>query len=220
MTRTSGRLAIAIEAGDKRVFASALEWPGWARSARSEEAAVASLLSYAPRYAPVARAAGLEFPEAFDADVIERDGAGSGTDFGVVSLPAAGDRRPTSAAEANRLAALVAAAWAEFDRVAAAAPPELRKGPRGGGRDRDKIVGHVNGADAMYAGVIGLKVREPEPGDHAAVEAIRSAVLEVLRTPSDGSPLAGKKWPARYAARRIAWHALDHAWEIQDRSAP
>ncbi|HEY5630080.1 MAG TPA: hypothetical protein VIR16_11270, partial [Candidatus Limnocylindrales bacterium] len=74
MTRTSGRLAIAIEAGDKRVFASALEWPGWARSARSEEAAVASLLSYAPRYAPVARAAGLEFPEAFDADVIERDG--------------------------------------------------------------------------------------------------------------------------------------------------
>ena len=38
--------------------------------------------------------------------------------------------------------------------------------------------------------------------------------------PSDGSPIAGKRWPLRYAARRIAWHALDHAWEIEDRSDP
>lgn len=30
--------------------------------------------------------------------------------------------------------------------------------------------------------------------------------------------LAAKGWPARYAARRIAWHVLDHAWEIEDRS--
>jgi hypothetical protein len=42
----------------------------------------------------------------------------------------------------------------------------------------------------------------------------------VLRQPSDGAPIAGKKWPPRYAARRIAWHALDHAWEIEDRSDP
>jgi len=27
-----------------------------------------------------------------------------------------------------------------------------------------------------------------------------------------------RSWPPRYAARRIAWHALDHAWEIEDRS--
>ena len=56
--------------------------------------------------------------------------------------------------------------------------------------------------------------------DRAAVEAERAAMLEVLRQPSDGSPLAGRRWTARYAARRIAWHALDHAWEIEDRTDP
>ena len=45
-------------------------------------------------------------------------------------------------------------------------------------------------------------------------------MLEVLGRPSDGSPLADRRWTARYAARRIAWHALDHAWEIEDRSEP
>jgi hypothetical protein len=47
---------------------------------------------------------------------------------------------------------------------------------------------------------------------------MRSAMLDVLREPSDGSPLAGRRWTARYAASRIAWHALDHAWEMEDRS--
>ena len=49
---------------------------------------------------------------------------------------------------------------------------------------------------------------------------MREDVLAVLREPSDGSPIAGRKWPPRYAARRIAWHALDHAWEIEDRTEP
>ena len=118
------------------------------------------------------------------------------------------------AAEAARLAALVGAAWTVFDRVAAAAPEELRKGPRGGGRDRTKVVGHVNEADDAYAREIGLVNRPKE------VAARRAAMLEVLRTPTDGSPIAGRKWTQRYAARRIAWHALDHAWEIEDRTDP
>ena len=46
------------------------------------------------------------------------------------------------------------------------------------------------------------------------------SILGVLGRRSDGSPLAGRKWPARYAARRIAWHALDHAREMEDRSEP
>ena len=49
---------------------------------------------------------------------------------------------------------------------------------------------------------------------------MRSAVLDVLGGPSDGSPLNDRKWPPRYAAARIAWHALDHAWEIEDRTEP
>jgi hypothetical protein len=43
-------------------------------------------------------------------------------------------------------------------------------------------------------------------------------VLDILGKASDGSPLADRKWTQRYAARRIAWHALDHAWEMEDRS--
>ena len=26
-----------------------------------------------------------------------------------------------------------------------------------------------------------------------------------------------RKWPPRYTIRRITWHVLDHAWEMQDR---
>lgn len=219
MTATPSRLAVAIESGDKKVFASALEWPGWSRSGKTEEAAVEALLAYAARYAPVAREAGLGFPDAFEAEVVEHRRGGSGTDFGVPSsLDHAADARPVSQADAARLAAIVEAAWSMFDRVAAGAPEELRKGPRGGGRDRDKMVGHVIEADWYYARELGLRVRQPAPDDRAAVEALRREMLDVLRAPSDGGPIGGRKWPQRYAARRIAWHALDHAWEMEDRS--
>ena len=124
------------------------------------------------------------------------------------------------AAEAERLAGLVEAAWTVFDRVAAAAPAELRKGPRGGGRDTARIVEHVDGADQAYAQVMGIKTTAPDRAQPETVSALRDAMLEVLRHASDGSPIADRKWPSRYAYRRIAWHALDHAWEIEDRTEP
>jgi hypothetical protein len=213
------RLAVAIEAGDKKVFASALDWPGWSRSAKTAHQALEALLAYAGRYAPVAELAGVTFPTSFEAEVNEEHGGGSGTDFGVPSiLTFRADARAVDRAEAERLASIVAAAWQTFDRVAAGAPAELRKGPRGGGRDRDKMVGHVIEADWYYARELGLKRKQPMPDDRGAVEAMRSEMLAVLRAPSDGQPIAGRKWPQRYAARRIAWHALDHAWEMEDRS--
>lgn len=212
------RLEVVIEAGDKKVFASALDWPGWSRSAKTREEAIARLLEYAPRYAPVAKLAKLDFPDAFEVEVVQRLRGGSGTDFGVPSRIHEPDTARVSAAEADRLARLVEAAWTTFDGVASSAPAELRKGPRGGGRDRDKMVGHVMGADAAYAREIGLKARELDFGDQDVYLALRRQVLEVLRRPSDGKPLAGRKWTQRYAARRIAWHAIDHAWEMEDRS--
>ena len=215
----SERLTVALEGTGRKVFASALEWPGWSRSGKTAEAAIENLLAHAPRYAPVVRAAGRTLGSEFEVDVVEHLEGGSGTEFGVPSRPTEADARPTDAAEAARLAAIVEAAWAEFDRIAAGAPAELRKGPRGGGRDRDKIVGHVDESDWYYAREIGIRARQPAPGDRAAVEALREAMLAVLRQPSDGRPLADRRWPVRYAARRIAWHALDHAWEIEDRSA-
>jgi hypothetical protein len=118
------------------------------------------------------------------------------------------------------MASLVKAAWAVLDEVAESAPAQLRKGPRGGGRDRDKIVDHVLGADDIYARKLGRRLTVPQRGDRVAIRAFRAAVLDVLEKPSNGAPLVEKGWPQSYAARRIAWHALDHAWEIQDRSAP
>ena len=112
------------------------------------------------------------------------------------------------------------AAWAVLDKVAAIAPAELRKGPRGGGRDRDAIVAHVVAAESAYERRIGLRLREPDPGDVGAVAAIRAAITDVLARPTDGGPIPGGRWPARYAVRRIAWHVLDHAWEIEDRAEP
>lgn len=218
---TGDTIEVTVEATPKKAFATAVDWPGWSRSGKTEAPAIEALVAAAPRYAVVAREAGEAFlsetadPDAYE--VVERTGGGSGTEFGVPSAITELDRRPVSVEEAARLARLVEAAWAIFDGVAAGAPAELRKGPRGGGRDRDKMIGHVVEADWYYAREVGVKQKQPDPADRAAVETLRAAMLDVLRKPSDGSPLAERKWTTRYAARRIAWHALDHAWEMEDR---
>ncbi len=148
--------------------------------------------------------------------VVERLPGSATTDFGAPGSPAAAEARALARDEAERLAALVAAAWRAFDRVVAAAPAGLRKGPRGGGRDRDAIVEHVRGADIVYARKLGI--RWPAPAGAADAAGVRPAVLAALGGPSTGAAPAGGSWSRRYAARRIAWHALDHAWEIEDRT--
>ncbi len=105
---------VYLEVGRRRTFAAALNWPGWCRSGKGEEAALEALAAYAPRYASVA--------------------------------------------------------------------------------------------------ALGVRVREPDRGDAAAIAALRQAILEVLGKAHAGAPVLPKGWPATYATRRIAWHVLDHAW--------
>ena len=216
------RLEIGEEVAAKKAFAWMVDWPGWCRSGKDAALAREALIAYAPRYAVVAKAAGFDLPdvEGAELDIVDSVGGGSGTEFGVPSAITDSDRRSVSAEEAKRLASIVEASWTVFDRVAAKAPAELRKGPRGGGRDRDKMVRHVVESDHYYARELGLRLPEPDATDRRAVKAERRAVLEILGTASDASPLADRKWTLRYAARRIAWHALDHAWEMEDRSEP
>jgi hypothetical protein len=213
-------IVVSIEAAPKKSFATAVDWPGWSRSAKTEAQAIEALASYAERYARVATLAGeaLDEPSRLELDVAERTEGGGSTEFGVPGSVTNHDRRRVSTKEADRLGRLVDAAWQTFDKVAKRAPRDLRKGPRGGGRNTSKIVDHVLGADHAYAREMGLRIPPPDPSDRATVEAMRAAMLDVLRQKSDGSPLAGRKWTARYAAHRIAWHALDHAWEIEDRT--
>ncbi len=216
------RTEIAEEISATKTFVWAIDWPGWCRGGKDRELAIGSLLDHADRYAAVATQAGLSFPATSGVRLhtVESVEGGSGTEFGVPSTITDHDRRNVTAREAERLASLVEAAWVMFDRVAAAAPAELRKGPRGGGRDRDKMIGHVIEADHVYAREIGVRLPTPSIEDRPAVETERAAMLELLGQPSDGSPLADRTWTQPYASRRIAWHALDHAWEMEDRSDP
>ena len=118
-------------------------------------------------------------------------------------------------AAARRLAGLVAAARAVFDAVAAASSVGLGKGPRGGGRNPDQIIGHVISADAAYARKLGVQRKQPAADGITATAQLRQTSAAVLAAPSVGSPLVPGGWTTCYAARRIAWHVLEHAWEIQ-----
>lgn len=210
---------VSVERGAKRAFAAAVDWPGWCRAGRTADAALAALGDYAARYAPVAARAGFDLPLA-DFVVVEEVPGDSTTDFGAPSVLRPSDRRALSTAEAARFGTLLRACWGALDDVAAGAPVELRPGPRGGGRNRDKMLGHVLGAEAMYATKLGLRLKEPAVGDREAIAAARDALMGVLGVASDGSPLKERGWTPRQAIRRIAWHVLDHAWEMQDRATP
>jgi hypothetical protein len=222
---SSGRIGVHLEISPKTTFASALDWPGWCRAGRDEDAALEALASYAIRYARVAERASVGLPSTLTFDVVERVPGGPMTAFAAPEcrrpfpqVTADAERAGVTPAAARRLVGLVTAAWATFDEVAAASPAELRKGPRGGGRDRDEIVDHVIGADTAYARKLGVKRKQPAINDMAALDELREAIAVVVGGPSDGSPVVPNGWTTRYAARRIAWHVLEHAWEMQDRS--
>lgn len=219
-------LTVYLEAGRKRVFACAVEWPGWCRSGRSEEEALNALLAYGERYARAVASTGLAVPVPETVEqlkIIDRIEGGPTTDFGAPGSPPAADERPLDTNELDRLSRLLSSAWQAFDRASSgAADATLRTGPRGGGRDLAKMVDHVREADAAY--LVKLGSRRPAATDPATqMERIRSVAIEALAARATGSPLADPAktrilWPPRYYVRRSAWHALDHAWEIDDRT--
>lgn len=217
------RHRVYLETGAKRTFACSVDWPGWARSGRDEEQALEALAAYAPRFAVVAEAADLPFRADLAVQVVERAPGSGTTDFGAPGAVPHLDHEPLDEEEAARQTALVRAAWSVFDRVVSEAPAALRKGPRGGGRDRDAVADHVMGAESSYARTLGVRHKQPTWADRPAVEALREDIAAVLAVPWSGGapakgPRGGKGWPPRYAARRIAWHVLDHAWEIEDKA--
>ena len=221
---------VYVEVGSKRVFAGALEWPGWCRSAKDEAGAVDALLDYGPRYAAVLTEAGLD--EAFEAptdssalSVVERLRGGAGTDFGAPGAAPAADEATLDAQAAERQVAILRACWAALDRAAAAAEGvTLRTGPRGGGRDLSKMLGHVLEAEQAY--LLKLGSRPPKgDGSRAHVAAHRDATLAALTARALGQAVPNPSqtkalWSPRYFVRRAAWHVLDHAWEIEDRARP
>jgi hypothetical protein len=227
MAGDAEQIEIYLEVGQKKVFAGALDWPGWCRAAGDEATALAALAAYAPRYARIFSRSKVDFvspdgPAAFA--VIERLKGSSTTDFGAPDQAPTRDAEPFDEAARERSEAILAAIWRAFDRtVAAAEGKELRKGPRGGGRDLDGVVRHVLGADAAYL----RRVAQRFSGDEGApldteLRRTRGAIRAALEAGAHGEipakgPRGGALWTPRYFVRRVAWHNLDHLWEIEDR---
>lgn len=218
---------VYLEAGAKKVFACAVDWPGWCRAGRDEAAALQSLFDYAPRYAGVLSAAGVKFKPPADVSafkVVERLEGNATTDFGAPGVVPACDATLITAKQLPQQQALLKAYWQAFDAAAQRATGNmLRTGPRGGGRDLSDIAQHVSDAEAGYLSRLSWKPPKLADDDPIAKrDAMRQAVLDALASAvKNGLPAAGPRggviWPARYFVRRVGWHVLDHAWEIEDR---
>jgi hypothetical protein len=129
-----------------------------------------------------------------------------------------------NAKELQRLQKVLKACWRAFDEsMKAAAGKTLSTGPRGGGRQLEDILQHLLGSDAGYVNQVGRKFKLEDVGDPVMqLEQTRQAILEALTASARGEipekgPRGGLRWKPRYFVRRLAWHTLDHAWEIKDR---
>ena len=219
-----------LEVGAKRSFAVSLDWPGWARAGKTEDEALETLLEAAPRYRRTlgAAAKGLTAPKTTRGlRVVEHVKGNATTDFGAPGVPAKrSDAKDPTERELDAILKVLHACWRAFDRAATkAVGKELRTGPRGGGRNLDKIVEHVLDADRAYltklggAFTAGSKAPMTERFDNLRAAYDQAATLRVHGEPPPKPPPRSPMWPVAYALRRSAWHAIDHVWEIQDRSA-
>ena len=220
-------IKVYLETGKKKIFASALDWPGWSRSSRDEEQALQTLLDYGPRYAQVLINSGLDFQppvELAQLNILERYPGNSTTDFGAPAAIPAADSEAYRLDDFEFSMQLLQSCWGSFDNaIQTAAGTELRRGPRGGGRDADKIITHIVEADLAYLARINWKHKvEKNVNASDQLKSVRQATLDALQRAAveglpEHGPRGGKIWPARYFVRRAAWHILDHAWEIEDR---
>jgi hypothetical protein len=214
-------LRVILEMGKKRrVVAGATDWPGLDRWGTFEDDAVAKLTSYVPRYAGVAARAGLDeaFERQREVEVVERVPGSSSTDFwGIAHVPSDLERAVLPPSDLGRRLALLQACWAYFDDVAAHASPTLSPGPRSAGRTRDQIVRHVLMTEPEQNS---RKVEVRTPVDQVltpgGLAAHRAAYLDALRAYNRAGK-AARSWPIQFLIRRSAFHAMDHAWEIEDR---
>jgi hypothetical protein len=213
------RVMLEIGPKGKQVVAVAPEWPGLERGAKTEEAAIARLQAYRPRYAPVAKLAGMdaEFAAIAAVDVVERYPGTGSTDFWGISFAFSGiDTQLMSNEALDRDLTLMQACWSFFDAVRARVSAEMRKGPRGGGRDRDRIVRHTLGTEQDWAAKLGVVTPVGAPLTDEGVKAYRDAYRTAIREFHAEGKLA-RTWPLRYLIRHTAFHTLDHAWEMEDK---
>jgi hypothetical protein len=213
------RVAVEIGPKGKKVVAVAPDWPGLARGATTEQAAIERLLSYVPRYAPVTKLAGMEteFATLTGVNVIEHYPGTGSTDFWGISFAFSSIDQQTMSSEAlERELMLVQACWAFFDEVRTRVSAEMQRGPRGGGRDRDQIVRHTFGTELDWAKKLGVLTPLEAMLTDEGLNAHRDTYCNAIRTLHLQNKMA-RTWPLRYLIRHTAFHTLDHAWEMEDK---
>ena len=221
-------IRVVLEVAPKRSFASALDWPGWSRGGRNEDEALDALLDYAPALCDGRKRAKIAFtPPATTRGSTwssDRGRRRNGVRRARASRRASEDE-PLSAADLRRLLAFLQAAW-----TASTGQPGRRRGradegsarrraraaedhrARAGGRGRLSRPARITSSRG--------RGRERRQTDGPAAPRLCRGAHRV----ATGQPLANprntrKPWTPRYAVRRSAWHVLDHAWEIEDRSS-
>ena len=218
---------VYLEIGSKKTFACAVNWRGWCRSGTNEAAALQALLDSAPAYAMVLRSARLGFdpPTALrQLRVIERLSGNATTDFGAPGVIPSADREPADEAAYAPARRLIRTGWRALDAGRRrAAGKALRKAREAAGvssrRSCDTWSKRTAGISTHSAG------RSAPGRDRGPAEDLRHAILEGLRAAGRGEiapkgPRGGTRWPVRYFARRVAWHTIAHAWEIERRILP
>jgi hypothetical protein len=213
------RVMLEIGPKGKQVAAVAPDWPGLERGAKTAEAAIERLRSYLPRYAPVAQRAGMEaaFAAITTVDVVEHYPGTGSTDFWGISFALSSiDRQAMSSQELDRELTLMQACWAFFDEVRSRVSAEMRKGPRGGGCDRDHIVRHTFGTEQDWAKKLGVLTPQGAMLTDEGLKAHRDAYCTAIRAFHAQGKMA-RTWPLRYLIRHTAYHMMDHAWEMEDK---
>jgi len=207
---------------DKRSVAFSLDWPGWSRGAKSAELALETLEAYRERYRPIAVLARMadEFDAAGALEVVEdRVGTGSTDFWGISFSPSSTEHGPMGEAELDRKITILQACWTFFDDVAARVSPEMRRGPRGGGRDRNRIIRHTIRTESEdFAKQVGLRIPEEAALTPEGLQRHRETYVAAMHDYNAGKverPM--RSWTLPFLIRHSAFHTLDHAWEMQDK---
>jgi hypothetical protein len=214
------RVLLEIGPAGKRIVASAMDWPGLERWGRTDHDAVERLLAYVSRYAPVAERVGLraEFEQGVRPRIVERTPGNTSTDWwGIAHVPSVIEADPLAADELERRIGLMQAAWAYFDHASDSVTAPLTRGPRGGGRERDEIVRHVYASERHnWWRKVGIREDDEVRLTSKQLAALRERYVAAIREHHAAGRLA-RRWPLRFLIRRTAQHAMDHAWELEDR---
>ena len=218
---------VSIERGPKRrSLAQAQGWLGWLRTGKDDASALQDLFSTSTRYALVANRAGVPFsaPHALsDFTIVDRVAGNSVTDFGAPGVLTMWDTDPWQVEEIDQCTRLLQACWAIWDETYQAIPSVLQQTIPARGRSPFEMRLHMIETDLMHLSAFGPAAKKADPKrlDEQESEA-RQQIILGLQAIVPGQQITAQRrygfdWTTRFAVRRSAWHALEHAWDLQDR---